>query len=268
MIKAVILDLDGTIWYEDALAPGSGDLVDFLCQSEIPYAFLTNTTSNTPEFLARKANSLGIVSEEWRFFTAVSHLNDHIKRNFQRQAKFVITGEDDVLLNQMLDFGYDAVSLEGKDEEPSWANEVYDQECVVLISAFNRNFGYSQISTIFNIRKQIHEYWVIGNDVWYGAKGRAKVAASWITASIEEVIGKKHQGFGKPNAGAVEMVCRMLKVDSRDTLIVGDSPASDIAAAKNAGAKSCLISDSFHVAPDGSFFVNRVDQVIDIIKRA
>jgi len=264
MIKAIVFDLDGTIWEENNIVHGAVELINQLNSNGIPYAFLTNTTSHTPRYLSSKAKALGIQAYEDQIFTAVSHLELAIEKIDTDDTLFVVTGEDSVLFQQIAATGVSAIDLDtSKGEQLAEFSQHFSK--VILISSFNRNFSYKHISKIFSIRNTLNEYWVVGNDRCYGAKGKKLIAASWITAAIEEVVSLNHKPFGKPNGETVKIVAESLGVKVEEVLLVGDSEYSDIGAASNAGALSCLVSSNSSIETKATYVVESLDKVVQII---
>ena len=59
-MRGVLIDLDGVIWEGDQVVPGAPQAIDWLRTHDIPYLFVTNTTSRPVRLIADKLNQLGV----------------------------------------------------------------------------------------------------------------------------------------------------------------------------------------------------------------
>ena len=70
--KAVLLDLDGTLWEEGAPIPGALEAVARLRDDGRIVRFLTNSTGRTRERLAERLRGMGFACEAGEVWTAAS----------------------------------------------------------------------------------------------------------------------------------------------------------------------------------------------------
>jgi phospholysine phosphohistidine inorganic pyrophosphate phosphatase len=59
-VRGVLLDLDGVVYLGDSAVPGAVEVVDWLSREEIPFRFLTNTSSRPRAAIVEKLSSMGI----------------------------------------------------------------------------------------------------------------------------------------------------------------------------------------------------------------
>ena len=58
--QGLLLDIDGVFYVGETAVPGGAEVIEWLDSSDIPYLFVTNTTSHPRSFLADKLNRLGV----------------------------------------------------------------------------------------------------------------------------------------------------------------------------------------------------------------
>ncbi len=68
--KAVLLDLDGTVYLGDRLLPGSASFIEALADTGREWLFITNNCSRTPGEYSRKLTALGIPTRPSEVFTS------------------------------------------------------------------------------------------------------------------------------------------------------------------------------------------------------
>jgi len=57
--KGYLLDLDGTMYAGTRVIEGAKEFIDYLYQNELPYLFVTNNASKTPDEVAAKLTGMG-----------------------------------------------------------------------------------------------------------------------------------------------------------------------------------------------------------------
>src|SRR5688500_1120390 len=82
---AVLLDLDGTIYYEDHALPGAVELIRRLQAGRRKYACLTNSTSS-PERIAARLAHMGVKVDPGHIYTAAAAACDYVMERFGGQS--------------------------------------------------------------------------------------------------------------------------------------------------------------------------------------
>ncbi len=70
-IRAVLLDLDGTVYEGGRAVPGAGDAVAWLRARPLPLRFTSNTDSVTPAELVTRLAGMGVGAAEEELLTPV-----------------------------------------------------------------------------------------------------------------------------------------------------------------------------------------------------
>jgi len=93
--EAVLLDLDGTVYFEEHALPGAVDLIRRLQTERRKYACLTNSTSN-PERIAARLGRMGVQVDPAHIYTAAAAACDYVMERFAGQSALAEVGSDGV----------------------------------------------------------------------------------------------------------------------------------------------------------------------------
>ncbi|MEP6995296.1 MAG: hypothetical protein ABI968_12290 [Acidobacteriota bacterium] len=89
-IRALLIDLEGTVFQEGRLIPGAADAVAELRARGIPHAFVTNTTSRPRSALVRELSDMGLEIDPDRILTAPRAARDDLERRGLRRCHFLL----------------------------------------------------------------------------------------------------------------------------------------------------------------------------------
>jgi NagD protein len=93
MKSGYLIDMDGVIYRENQLIPGSADFVQALVSTGVPFLFLTNNSAPTPEDLAVRLNHLGIAGLSSRhFYTSALNTADFLTETHPNCTALVLGG--------------------------------------------------------------------------------------------------------------------------------------------------------------------------------
>src|SRR5437867_8573246 len=82
---AVLLDLDGTVYFEEHALPGAVELIRQLQTQGRPYACLTNSTSS-PERISARLERMGVIVDPAHIYTAAAAACDYVMERFAGQS--------------------------------------------------------------------------------------------------------------------------------------------------------------------------------------
>jgi len=218
-----LIDLDGTMYRGTERIIEAVEFVQKLYDKGIPYLFVTNNSSRTPEQVAQKLRTFGIPSEDNQVFTTSQATANYIYDKKQNASIFAI-GEEGIM-HALEEKGFSHASetadyvVIGIDREISY--EKYAVACLAI-----RN-GATFISTNGDIAIPTERGLLPGN----GA------LTSVITVSTET----NPIFIGKPESIIMEQALKVLGTKKEETLMVGDNYATDIMAGINAGLDTLLV---------------------------
>lgn len=218
-----LIDLDGTMYRGTERIAEAVDFVKNLYEKEIPYLFVTNNSSRTPEQVAEKLRAFGIPTEDNQVFTTSQASANYIYEQKSNASIYTI-GEEGIkhaLEQKGFSFGGENADyvVIGIDREIS-----YEKLAVACLAIRN---GATFISTNGDIAIPTERGLLPGN----GA----------LTSVISVSTETKPIFIGKPESIIMEQALKVLGTKKEETLMVGDNYATDIMAGINAGMDTLLV---------------------------
>lgn len=228
MYKGYLIDLDGTIYRGSEPIPAGRRFVEQLQARQIPFLFLTNNTTKTPQTVAdRLANEFSIYVSPETVYTATLATIDYMNDADKGKKVFVI-GEPG-LINPILAAGY-----EWDTENPDYVvvgldTEVTYEKFVTATLAIQKGATFIGTNPDKNIPTE---------------RGLLPGAGS-VIALIEASTQQSAIYIGKPEAIIMEKGLEILGLAKSEVLMVGDNYTTDILAGINNGIDSLLVLSGF-----------------------
>lgn len=228
MYKGYLIDLDGTIYRGSEPIPAGRRFVERLQARQIPFLFLTNNTTKTPQTVAdRLANEFSIYVSPETVYTATLATIDYMNDADKGKKVFVI-GEPG-LIDPILAAGY-----EWETENPDYVvvgldTEVTYEKFVTATLAIQKGATFIGTNPDKNIPTE---------------RGLLPGAGS-VIALIEASTQRSAIYIGKPEAIIMEKGLEILGLAKSEVLMVGDNYTTDILAGINNGIDSLLVLSGF-----------------------
>jgi len=228
MTKTVALDLDGVVYTGGRLLPGAAEAVIAIRSSNLHVWFVTNNSAQTRSAIAAKLSRLGVPAAESDVMTSGYATSLYVRRlAHEARVRVVVVGSDE--LKAMLA----AAGLVPVAEPPG----------DFLVVGMDRAFTYLGIKTALDALLDGAVFVACNRDATYPVEGGERMPGCGpIVAAIE--CAADHQAdyvVGKPGPLLLEMVAAADGILPSELLVVGDTPESDVAAARNFGSQSVLI---------------------------
>lgn len=222
-VKGLLIDLDGTLYHGKHMIEGADTLIRNLRQKKVPYLFVTNNSSRTPEQVAEHLIAMGIPADPEEVCTSSLAAASYIAHE-SPGAKVAILGEEG--LRQALT----NAGLEITDQGPQY-----------LVQGIDRSFSYSSLARAVQC---IHEgaVSVLTNpDLLLPSDTGLTPGAGSLGAAIEAASGVKPVVIGKPSSILMKYATDRLGLSPSETAVVGDNMRTDIAAGAHAGCRTVLV---------------------------
>ncbi len=225
-IKAVFLDMDGTIYHGGTLYPTTMPFIHFLEEHDIPYAYCSNNTSySKDEYVARLAK-FGLNATEKNFYTATDFLVDTLKKEHPEWKKLYLLGMP-AMADELRGHGF----------------EIVDDDPEAVIVSFDKLLRYDRLcQAAYFVRENVPGFSTHPDVFCPSDQPTCLVDCGAISRCVELASGKTLRQLGKPDAGFLRCAAGRLGLDSSQTLMIGDRLATDIAAGVNAGTFTCRIT--------------------------
>ncbi|MGV3465986.1 MAG: TIGR01457 family HAD-type hydrolase [Heyndrickxia sp.] len=221
--QGYLIDLDGTMYRGTERIEAAADFIQRLNKKRIPYLFVTNNSSRTPEQVAEKLNDFEIPASPDQVFTT-SMATAQYMYDLKPKSSVYVIGEEGIR---------DALQKKGfqfKDEMPDFVVVGIDREInyeKLALACLAVRSGATFISTNADIALPTERGFLPGN------------------GSITSVITVSTQTnpifIGKPEPIIMEQALAFLGTNKEETLMVGDFYDTDILAGIRSGMDTLLV---------------------------
>lgn len=220
-IKGLLLDLDGVLYVEQQLIPGAAQTLEFLRARSLPFRFITNTSTQTPQTLQQKLARLGLQAELDEIFSAVT-----------------------ATVNYLHELGSPSLHLVVQDAvKPAFAGFPQDSRRpdFVVLADIGEAWSYALLNQVFNLLMDgarllcLHR-----NKYWQTADGLHMDIGAFV-AGLEYVSGAQALVMGKPSGDFFRQALASLQLPAAEVAIVGDDVEVDVGGGQAAGLAGILV---------------------------
>ena len=224
--RLFLLDMDGTIYLDEDLFPGTKPFLADVKRLGGRYLFLTNNSSKSVKAYVEKLGRLGIKAAEEDFLTSVDAMIDHLKGKEPYRRCYVFGTES--FRSQLAQAGIpvtDTLSDEvdclliGFDTELTFKK--LEDACILL------NRGVDFIAT--------NPDWVC--PTWYGSVPDC----GSVCEMLYRATGRRPRFIGKPQPEMALLAMEKFGFEKEETVLVGDRLYTDIACGVNAGIDTVFV---------------------------
>jgi len=248
-VRALLIDLEGTIYQDGALIPGAAQALGAAAARGLDVAFVTNTTSRPRSILVRELAEMGIPIDADAVFSAARVAREYLLGKGHRRCHLLTRpalAEDFAGIEQT-DAGADAVVLGDLGDTLSFER---------LNRALRLLVGDGDAELVALAR----------NRFWMGKDG-IMLDVGALVAALEYASGTTATLVGKPSPEFFGTVLRALSVSREEAAVIGDDPESDVGGAQALGMRGLLVrtGKSRHYDRERSTNLTRPDAVLDSI---
>lgn len=225
MPKAVLFDLDGTIYESGIPIPGAPEAVAELRKRGYTVGFVTNTTSRSRRLLVERLVGCGVPAREEEICTALRAGAEHLAaEGFRRVSALVPEAAlEDLAAFEITEDAPEAVVVGDLDDR--WTFDILNR-------AFNHLMHGAELVALSRDR------------YWQTADGLMLDCGPFV-AALEYASGKSAYVCGKPSPefyrSALASLGPWALERPDEVLMVGDDLWGDIRGAQEAGLRACLV---------------------------
>ncbi|MFW6354945.1 MAG: TIGR01458 family HAD-type hydrolase, partial [Verrucomicrobiota bacterium] len=219
--KALLLDMDGVLYVGGELIPGAVETVECLRAAGVPFRFITNTTTRTPESLLEKLAGFGLEVETAELFTAVSATLGYLRRKGRPSVHLLVR---DAIRPLFAEFPEDG-------ERPDF----------VVIGDIGARWDYETLNRVFNLLMQGTKLVSMHRNKFFQEPEGLRMDIGAFVAAFEYVADVSATVVGKPSAAFFREAVRALGCDPEEVAIVGDDIDSDIGGGQDSGLRGVLV---------------------------
>mgnify|MGYP003431857851 FL=1 len=245
-----LFDLDGTIYLGSEIIPAGKRFVESLQKKDIPFLFVTNNTTKTPETVAmRLREEFSLTVEPTTIYTAALATVDYMK-DAKKGSKVYVVGEAG-LIQLILKAGFI-----WEEKQPDYVvvgldSEVTYEKLMKATLAIREGALFIGTNPDKNIPTE---------------KGLIPGAGSLI-ALIETATQQKPVFIGKPEAIIMEKALGQIQLEKSEVLMVGDNYETDIQSGIKNGIDSLLVLSGFtpkeavpHLPEAPTYIIDSLDE--------
>lgn len=246
MIKAVLLDLDGTVYEGTRLIPGADEAVDIMRDMGLKVIFCTNNSSRPRSKIASKLRGMGIPCEEGDVvssgFMAMEYAREHGLR------KVYLCGSNELRM-EFIENGIDICDAES---------------CENLIIGMDSTYDYEKMTLGVRAALRAERIIICNRDRLYPAEDGLRPGSGAIVSSILSAAGRTEDVIlGKPCTAMMEYVSRTISLSADEMLVIGDSAESDGAMASAYGSGSALVGNDLSLLEIARTSLRRISEKTD-----
>lgn len=221
--QGYLIDLDGTLFRGTELIEGALEFMEWLNKQDIPYLYLTNNSTRTPEQVAKKLRKFGFPATAEQVYTSAMAAAQYVKEELKVSSAFVI-GEEG-LLQAFQDQGIELTA-----ERPA-----------AVVSGLDRSFTYDKMKiACLSIRAGAA---FIGTNADRALPTEAGLfpGSGSLAMAIGYATGVEPTFIGKPEPIIMRYALQALGVPPERVLMVGDNLETDILAGVRSGIDTLLV---------------------------
>lgn len=224
--RLFLLDMDGTIYLDNDLFPGTIPFLSHIRSIGGRYLFLTNNSSRSVSAYVEKLARLGISATAEDFLTSVNALIAHLKELPPYRLCYA--------------FGTESFRAQLREAGIAVTDKLEDGiDCLLL--AFDTELTFQKLEDACILLNKGLPYIATNPDLvcptWYGSVPDCGSVAN----ILETATGRRPLVIGKPKPRMVELALKRTGFSREQALMVGDRVYTDIACGVNAGIDTVLV---------------------------
>ncbi len=220
-IQGFLLDLDGVLFIEDELIPGAAETLRFLRSNDLPYRFMTNTTTTTPSRLVQKLDDFGVSAHEKEIISPLKVAVDYLRRHGCRSCHFVLLDEAKEAFAEFHE----------SDNNPDY----------VVIGKIGDKWDYHLVNTVFNLLLNGAQLIALHKNRYSMGKDGLQIEFGSFVAALEYATGKESIVMGKPSSAFFESALASIGLAAEKVAMIGDDVESDVGGAQRMGINGILV---------------------------
>lgn len=222
--RGVVLDLDGVVYRGRALLPGAAQFLTWLREQRIPFAFVTNNSTRSPQEYVQHLRGLGIAAEEAQVVTSAL-CAAALLRSWGLAGPVLVVGGAG-LRQAVREAGFELA--EGPEAE-------------AVVVGLDVDLTYARLRTACSAVRRGARFVATNLDPVLPVEGELWPGAGALVAAIRTATGREPVAVGKPEPYPFRMALERLGARPEETLMVGDQIATDVVGAARLGMRTALV---------------------------
>ena len=221
-VKGLLIDLEGVLYSDHNLIPGSIEVIKELKKNSLKLRFLTNTTTAPRKIIFNKLYDFGFDIEEKEIFTPIIATKNYLRENRVKRIALITNIE---IIEEFNDY-----EITQKNPEAVIMGDIY------------KNFKWDILDRIFKLVYIQNSALIALHQNKYSMRdGEVSLDLGPFVKAIEYSSGKKSILMGKPEKNFFNLAVKDLNINNENILMIGDDISSDIEGSINANLKAIQV---------------------------
>jgi 4-nitrophenyl phosphatase len=219
-IRAFLLDMDGVVYRGDAPLPGAQAFVSRLQSDHVPFLFVTNNSTRTPQQYVDKLASVGIDITPETVLTSALATAGYLARSAPAGSRVLVVGE---------------IGLVRALEQQGFVVTENHAEAEIVVAGFDSGVTWDKLARATLAIRRGARFVATNPDRTLPSEEGLVPGAGSILAAIEAASDVAPEVVGKPESTIYEQALSILGTDRSSTAMVGDRLDTDILGARRMG---------------------------------
>ncbi|XP_069483034.1 haloacid dehalogenase-like hydrolase domain-containing protein 2 isoform X1 [Ambystoma mexicanum] len=227
VLKAVLVDLSGTLHIEDLAVPGAQEALKRLRNAPLAIRFVTNTTKECKRSLLERLRKLDFEISEEEIFTSLTAARNLVEQQKVRPMLLI----DDSALHD-----FEGIAT----QDPN----------AVVIGLAPEHFNYETLNKAFRLLLDGAPLIAIHKARYYKKKDGLYLGPGPFVTGLEYATDTKATVVGKPSSTFFLEALRSTGCSTDQAIMIGDDCRDDVGGAQNSGMLGILVRTGKYRAGD------------------
>ncbi len=226
-VRGVLLDVDGVLYRGREILPGAHAFLQFLAAEGVPFVYVTNNSTLSPEAYAERLTRLGFPATPAQVVGSAEATAHLLKQTYPSNAlRLLVIGETG-LFETLQRYGFTLV------------DDAASADAVVV--GLDRRLSYARLAeATYALRRGVPFYGTNPDRTFPTERGLAPGAGA-ILALLQAASDRDPQLVGKPERPIFELALERLGLSQGPVVMIGDRLDTDILGAKRLGLRTVLV---------------------------
>ena len=217
--KAILFDLDGTVYAGEKEVLGASDFIKKCLAHNIRCLYVTNRANRIPEIVRDQLLSYGIPCRTQDVVTTAL-----------AAARYIRSGSAYIIGESGLETALRQQGITLTDQSPDY-----------VVVSIDRQFSYDKLAKATELIYRGSKFIATNRDAKLKLEGHFVPGTGAIVAAIQTATGITPLVLGKPERPLIDMALEICGCTPDETLLIGDNLATDIGAGIKAGIDTVLL---------------------------
>ncbi|SCB55881.1 4-nitrophenyl phosphatase [Bradyrhizobium shewense] len=234
-IEGIISDLDGVVYRGSTAIADAIEAFTRWQKAGLPFCFVTNNSTHTPEDVVRKLRGFGLFIEPSEVVTSAITAAELIRANYPQLTRTYVIGAPS-LVTAMRDVGL----------------EVTDRTPEAVVMGLDRDITHEKMRIAVEAILNGAVFIGTNPDLLLPTASGFEPGAGAMIAAVAAATQVQPSIAGKPQVPMIERALSRLGTNRASTIMIGDQVPTDIQAGKRAGLATVLVTTGVPMRQDPS----------------